>query len=178
MTQAKCIWDTLTRKATNRVVERTAASQSITRDRVAFRQGQSDILNCEWHVPILENRSGGDLFLYPAFVLYRVTKSSFAVIDVQDVVIEYRTTRFIESETVPADTPPVGHSWLKVNKDGSPDKRFKGNMQIPIVHYGTLSLQSVTGLNEEYMVSNPSLAERFAKDWGSFKSSFQPSKPH
>src|SRR4051794_37738569 len=32
MAQSKCIWDTLTRKATNRVAERTAASESITRE--------------------------------------------------------------------------------------------------------------------------------------------------
>jgi hypothetical protein len=177
MTQAKCIWDTLTRQATNRLMERTAASESITRERVAFKRGQSDILNCEWQVPVLENKSGGDMFLYPAFVLYRVTKDSFAVIDVQDVGIDYSASRFIERETIPADSPTIGHTWLKVNKDGSRDKRFRDNVQIPIVQYGTLKLKSATGLNEEYMVSSPSLAQRFARDWASFKSSFKPSSP-
>jgi hypothetical protein len=125
-------------------------------------------------VPVLENKAGGDMFLYPAFVLYRVTRDSFAVIDVQDVAIDYSASRFIEHETIPADSPTIGHTWLKVNKDGSPDKRFRDNVQVPIVHYGTLKLTSATGLNEEYMVSSPTLAERFARDWASFKSSFKP----
>lgn len=174
MTQSKRIWDTLTRKATDRVAERTAAAEAITREPVTFRRGQSDILSCEWEVPCLENRSGGDMYLYPAFVLYQVTRDTFAVIDVQHVTIEYVPTRFIEREEIPPDSPTVGHTWLKVNKDGSPDKRFKDNVQIPIVQYGTLGLRSDTGLNEEYMVSAAPLCEEFAKAWNAFKKSFAP----
>jgi hypothetical protein len=175
MTQSKRIWDTLSRKTTNRVAERTAASESITREPVTFRRGQSDILSCEWAVPCLENRSGGDMYLYPAFVLYRVTKDTFAVIDVQDVTVEYVPSQFIEREAIPTDSPIVGHTWLKVNKDGSPDKRFNGNIQIPIVKYGTLKLRSGTGLNEEYMLSNAAMCEDFAKAWSAFRRSFAPS---
>ncbi len=179
MTQSKCIWDTLTRKATNRAIERTTASASVTREMVTFRRGQSDILTCEWAVPILENRSGGDIFLYPAFVLYHVTNDTFAVMDVRNVAIEYVPTRFIEREAIPADSPTIGHTWLKANKDGSPDKRFKGNVQIPIVQYGTLTLRSPTGLNEEYMVSSAPRCEAFAKAWNSFRGSFTaPPKAH
>jgi hypothetical protein len=174
MTQSKRIWDTVTRKATNRVVERTAASESITREPVNFTRGQSDVLSCEWAVPCLENRSGGDMYLYPAFVLYRVTKDSFAVIDVQDVTVEYVPSQFIEREAIPADSSAVGHTWLKVNKDGSPDKRFKDNVPIPIVLYGALKLKSRTGLNEEYLLSNARLSEDFSKAWTAFTKSFTP----
>jgi hypothetical protein len=138
---------------------------------VTFQRGQSDILTCEWAVPCLANRAGGDVYLYPAFVLYRVTRDTFAVIDVQDVTVEFVPSRFIERETIPADSPTVGHTWLKVNKDGRPDKRFKGNRQIPIVQYGTLKLRSGTGLNEEFMVSSASLFEKFAKAWIDFRKS-------
>jgi hypothetical protein len=34
------------------------------------------------------------------------------------------------------------------------DKRFKGNYQIPIVKYGSLTFQSENGLEEGYMFSN------------------------
>jgi hypothetical protein len=172
LTQSQRIWDTLTRTATNRVAERTAASESITREPVVFRRGQSDILSCEWSVPCLENRSGGDMYLYPAFVLYRVTRDAFGVIDVQDVTVDYVPSRFIERDTIPADSPTIGHTWLKVNKDGSPDKRFKDNVQIPVVQYGTLKLKSKTGLNEEYMLSSAPLSEAFANTWSSFRKSF------
>ena len=174
MSQSKRIWDTLARKSTDRIAERTAASEAVTRALVTFRRGQSDILSCEWAVPMLENRSGGDVYLYPAFVLYHVTRDTFAVIDVRDVTIEYVPTHFIERETIPADSPTVGRTWLKVNKDGSPDKRFKDNVQIPIVQYGTLKLKSGTGLNEEYMVSYAPLCEEFVNTWNAFRKSFAP----
>jgi hypothetical protein len=174
MSQSKRIWDTLTRKSTDRVAERSAASESITRAAVTFRRGQSETLSCEWAVPILENRSGGDVYLYPAFALYHVTRDTFAVIDVQDISIEYVPTRFIESEEVPADSPIVGHTWLKVNKDGTPDKRFKDNVQIPIVQYGSLKLRSETGLNEEYMLSSAPPCEEFVKAWNAFKKCLAP----
>jgi hypothetical protein len=172
LSQSKCIWDTLTRKATNRVAERTLASESITRERVQFKRGQSDILTCEWHVPCLENRSGGDMYVYPAFILYRMTRETFAMIGIQDANIEFVPSRFIEREAIPADSPTVGNTWAKVNKNGTPDKRFKDNFQIPIVQYGTLKLSSSTGLNEEYMVSNARSAEEFSKAWAAFKKSF------
>jgi hypothetical protein len=177
MTQSKCIWDTLKRRATDRVVERTVATEQITRERVTFRRGQSDILTCEWAVPCLEHRSGGEMYLYPAFVLYRVTRDTFAVIDVQDVTVEFVPQKFIERGTIPADSPTIGHTWVKVNKDGSPDKRFKGNVQIPIMQYGTLRLRSGTGLNEEYLISNAPLCDKFAKAWIDFRKTFAvPSK--
>jgi hypothetical protein len=172
LTQSKSIWDTLTKKATDRAAERTAATEAITRSLVTFHRGQSDILKCEWTVPCLQNRSGGDMYLYPAFVLYRVTADAFAVIDVQDVEIDFVSTQFIETDTIPADSPTVGQTWTKVNKDGSPDKRFKGNVQIPVVQYGTLKLKSKTGLNEQYLISNAPLAQQFAKAWAGFKKSF------
>src|SRR5262249_27237993 len=65
--------------------------------------------------------------------------------DILTVAIEYVPTRFIEREVIPADSPVVGHTWLKANKDGSPDKRFKDNVKIPVVQYGTLTLRSSTG---------------------------------
>jgi Protein of unknown function (DUF4236) len=175
MTQSQRIWDTMTRKATDRVAERTAATEAITREPVVFRRGQSDVLKCEWAVPCLENRSGGDMYLYPAFVLYRVTRETFAVIDIHDVTIEYAPCRFIEREAILGDSPIVGQTWLKVNKNGTPDRRFKDNVQIPIVQYGTLKLRSGTGLHEEYLVSNASSCEAFTKAWNAFKKSFAPS---
>jgi hypothetical protein len=176
MTKSQRIWDTLTRKANNQATERTAATQSITRELVTFNRGQSDILSCEWEVPCLQNRSGGDMYLYPAFVLYRVTSDTFAVIDVQDVTMEYVPFGFIEREEIPADSPIINHTWLKVNKNGTPDKRFKDNVQVPIVQYAILKLKSPTGLNEEYMLSSAPLCENFAKEWAAFRQAFGPAK--
>jgi hypothetical protein len=70
---------------------------------------------------------------------------------------------FIEEETVPTDAELIGQTWKKANKDGSPDRRFANNYQIPIVNYGDFRLRSPSGLNEAYMISNERLARGFAE---------------
>jgi hypothetical protein len=56
----------------------------------------------------------------------------------------------------------VGQTWAKANKDGSPDRRFNNNYQIPIAKYGVLWFQSPTGLLEAYMISDYAKTESFA----------------
>ncbi|MGB0913074.1 MAG: hypothetical protein ACPGSW_05780, partial [Phaeobacter italicus] len=51
----------------------------------------------------------------------------------------------------------------KTNKDGSPDRRFKENYQIPICLYGQIALRSQSGVTEEYLVSNAQSAHAFVE---------------
>ena len=59
-----------------------------------------------------------------------------------------------EEEPVPSDTQVVGQTCAKVKKDGSPDRRFRDNYQIPVVLYGALTFSSPSGLQEEYQFLN------------------------
>ncbi len=77
--------------------------------------------------------------------------------------IEIEGVRFHETEGVPSDAEVVGHTWAKTNKDGSPDRRFKGNYQVPICVYGQIAFRSQTGVAEEYMVSNAKTALAFVE---------------
>jgi len=43
-----------------------------------------------------------------------------------------------------------------------------------VVLYGVLMFTSPSGLHAEYHVSNPLLAERFARAWNAFRASFEP----
>jgi hypothetical protein len=55
-------------------------------------------------------------------------------------------TDFVETSSVPGDSETVGHTWQYVNKDGSPDRRFKNNAQYPIVKYGELGVKTACGI--------------------------------
>jgi hypothetical protein len=55
----------------------------------------------------------------------------------------------VEPDPVPKDSRVVGQTWAKANKDGSRDKRFADNYEIPIALYGSLVLKSDNGLWEE-----------------------------
>src|ERR1700693_2017061 len=184
LSECQKIWDTLSRQAINRFVTRSAASEAITRDPVRFDLSGCDVLQWDQKVPHLPNKVGGDLYVYPGFVLYRASKQAFALIDFHEVKIEFRSQRFVEDEPVPPDSQVVGQAWAKSNKEGSPDRRFHGNYQIPIVFYGEIVFKSVSGLHEEYQFSNPALAQRFVNAWDAFHQSFAPvgtsghSSPH
>jgi hypothetical protein len=176
LSECQKIWDTLARQAINRFVTRSAASEAITREAVRFELSNSDLLQWDQKVPHLPNRIGGDLYIYPGFVLYRASKQAFALIDFHDVKVSFQLARFIEEQPVPSDSQVVGQAWAKSNKDGSPDRRFSGNYQIPIVSYGDIVFTSASGLHEEYQFSNPALAQRFVNAWDAFQKSFaQPS---
>jgi hypothetical protein len=115
------------------------------------------------------NANGGEMFIYPAFILYHLSHEAFALVDIREASIDYNAASFIEEEAVPADAQLIGHTWKKANKDGSPDRRFANNYQIPILAYGDIRITSKSGLNEEYLISDASAAEGFAKAWSTFK---------
>ena len=75
---------------------------------------------------------------------------------------------FVEEERVPSDATTTGATWLKVNKDGSPDRRFANNRQVPICQYGTMTMTTQTGLNEEYMFSSVAKLSDFARAMASY----------
>lgn len=166
----KCnrIWDTVGQRSTNRVAERTTATRVIERKPVRFKLGRCELIESEWTVPHLENANGGDIYFYPAFALYFVSTDRFALLEYKDIKIEFSFSQFIEEETLPVDTKIVGQVWAKANKDGSPDRRFNGNYQIPVAQYGKITITSATGMNEEYMASNAENARAFSEVWNEF----------
>jgi hypothetical protein len=169
MTKSERVWDTISSVAADRLRERTSATSSIDRREVAFDLGACDLIQSEWRVPHLANANGGDLFIYPAFILFYISADAFALVEASHVEITFRLSPFIEEEAVPSDTRVIRQAWKKANKDGSPDRRFANNYQIPVVEYGGLIVKSPRGLNEEYMLSNASAVEQFAMRWSEFR---------
>ncbi len=71
----------------------------------------------------------------------------YGAVDYPDLRIEVGATNYIESESVPRDARIVGSTWQYVNKDGSPDRRFNYNREIPICSYQIVQFSSARGLN-------------------------------
>ena len=87
----------------------------------------------------------------------------FALIDVRELQIRFSQSNFIEEEGVPDDSEVIGQTWKKANKDGSRDRRFAGNYQIPVARYAEIELRSPTGLYEVYQFSSYSRTIAFAQ---------------
>jgi len=79
---------------------------------------------------------------------------------------------FQEEEGVPADSIVIGQTWARANKDGSRDKRFAQNYQIPIAQYGAVALTSENGLWEEFQFSNLQKLLNFITALNTFTASF------
>jgi hypothetical protein len=144
----------------------------IERQRVKFSLDDCDLIQWEQKVPHLRNSKGGELFLYPGFILYRAAQQAFSVIDYHDVNGKGALVKFYEQEGVPGDSKVVGYTWAKANKDGSRDRRFVDNFQIPIALYGEVSFRSESGLWEEFQFSNPDRLQNFLNSLNTFVSSF------
>ena len=172
LSECAAIWDVKADQATDKFRERTVAARRVDRERIRFSLSNCDLIQWEQEVPHLQNVNGGDIFLYPGFILYRASKTAFSVIDFHDVKITVASVKFHEEEGVPNDSKVIGQTWAKTNKDGSRDKRFAANYQIPIAVYGDLVLKSETGLWEEFQFSNPERLDRFTSSWNAFVASF------
>ncbi len=163
------IWNILSERSVNRVAERTNVNTSVDRTAVTFSLGSCDLIQLEESVPNLRNKTGGDMFIYPGFILYRDSNEAFALIDFRDVTLRYVSTQFTEREHIPSDSRAIGLTWNKCNKDGSPDRRFRDNYHIPIALYGGLNFSSRDGLDVRYLCSNATAAEEFVRAWIAFQ---------
>lgn len=88
--------------------------------------------------------------------------NSVGAVSYQELGVSWDSTRFVEDGQVPHDAKVVDHTWRYPNKDGSPDRRFKDNRQIPVCLYGELSFTSKTGLNELVQLSKSDVVAEFA----------------
>jgi len=157
------IWDITTISKIDKAATRSAASESFTRKQVKFGFGNLDIIKSKFDALHFENANGGDLYIYPAFIAIVDGNKKFGLIDIREVDFDFISQKFLEEEGVPSDSKVIGNTWAKVNKNGSPDRRFKDNYQIPICLYGNIEIKSSSGLNEAYFFSDHGKAELFSK---------------
>ena len=156
-------WDITADKATDQFAERTLATRSVNRHPVTFDFSSTDLIQFTGRAMRFENVNGDDILLYPGVAVIPRADGAFALIDLRELQISSEYRRFHEEEGVPSDSRIDGHTWAKTNKNGSPDRRFKDNYQIPICIYGNITFHSQTGVTEEYMVSNADAAQAFAE---------------
>jgi hypothetical protein len=163
LSHSEKIWDLTYSEENNRVAERTIASSSFNRNSLVLTKKSLDFIQSDLENIYLPNSNGPDIYIYPTFVILFKDYKAFSIYDILDLDIGLKATGFLEEETVPSDTEIANYTWKKTNKDGSMDKRFAGNYQIPVVKYGQFSLQSKSGMDEVYMFSNFAAFSAFAE---------------
>lgn len=156
-------WDITADKATDQLVERTLATRSVNRHPVNFDFSSTDLIQFTGRAMWFENINGDDILIYPGVAVIPRADGAFALIDLRELHITSENHGFHEEDDIPKDANIAGYTWAKTNKNGTPDRRFKENYQIPICIYGNITFQSQTGVTEEYMVSNADAAQAFSE---------------
>lgn len=134
------------RSMSNTVVDRRPAALVRKSDRLV------DTADSPLSLPVQGGRATA--YFYPGFVLVIDTaRSDFALIDLKELDVACASVRFTETERMPHDAIQVGKVWAKSNKNGTRDRRFKDNRELPVMLYGELSLKTSGGLNEAFMFS-------------------------
>jgi len=174
LSECAMIWDIKSHQAIDKFHQRTTASVQMSRKPASFSLQECELLEWNQKVPHIRNSKGGEMFFYPGFILYRVASEAFSVISYHDIRPTVEAKKSLEEERVPSDSMVVGQTWAKANKDGSPDRRFANNRQIPIVLYAWLTLKSDAGLWEEFVFSNVPRLKTFIEAYNSFVLSFAP----
>lgn len=102
--------------------------------------------------PIVFRLSRCKLAFFPDCIL--IIGKKITALGYDEVKLSFTSKAFVEEEKVPRDSIQLSTTWQKVNKDGSPDKRFSGNRQVPIMAYGQMNLIYQNSVNIEMMFSN------------------------
>lgn len=162
----KCsrVWQYLHTEMTNDYKYTSGASSKVTRkplSKISTNKTPSKIFRTNVEIPFL-GLINTELYFFPERLIIKRGRE-FGAIMYKNIVCQGNITRFIESEGVPSDSVVVGQTWRYLNKDGTPDKRFNNNHQIPICQYSEYSFQSDSGLNEKISTSKVGAFDEFLR---------------
>lgn len=162
MVLAKQHWSVRTQQQIDRVAARSWAGTVVDRKPVRIFRGGDPLIETN-AAPMAFGTANGrtTAYFYPGFVLIS-GQDDFALVDMVDLQVRGSVTNFVEHGSVPSDGESVGNTWVKANKDGSRDRRFSQNRQVPIMRYGELRFTTSAGLNELYHVSRWQPCHAFA----------------
>lgn len=173
LARAHRIWD---KTSSNRNFEnKSSASDVITRTLTSLSHKKIEFINADFNALYFKNQNGSDIYIYPGFAILFDSHQNFGMVSLPELKLTFRSTRFLEEQSIPQDANVIGRTWAKVNKDGTPDRRFKANYQIPIAQYGELEFKSDSGVYEIFMVSNHEAAKNFAASYNAYVSAMQAS---
>lgn len=160
------IWD-MTSSVLN-TDNRSSATSTVARKSTKIDYRKIPFLNSFYEAMCFHNQNGTNIYIYPGFAAVFDNNQNFGLIELDELEISFESTRFIETEKIPSDSKVIGETWRKVNKDGTPDRRFKENYKIPIARYGELIFKSKTGVFEVFMFSNYECAQEFYSSYNDY----------
>lgn len=121
------------------------------------------------------DRDGAGLSLFPGFITERkpMPAGGMTLADILAAKVKAGVVRIPERDVVPHDASVVDHTWERLNRDGSPDRRYANNTRIPVVAYGLVQIEMSASDQRAFLVSSQAAAANFALAFDTFQSSLR-----
>jgi uncharacterized tellurite resistance protein B-like protein len=164
------VWEIISSEKVDDWKTSGGATASLDRVPLGFGHGLPSKIESNISPPYINFRKGIVYFLPEKILLKHAGEyheSSYSSINTRSDVSKFR-----EEESIAQDTEVIGETWVYVNKNGKPDKRFKDNKKIPICRYEKIFLR-VNGFKGQIMISKHGLGEDFLNTLSGYTDSFQ-----
>jgi hypothetical protein len=163
--ESEKIWLVKTADRHNDPKRHAGAKTSVSRSEENYCQSFIDGIETNVFIPCIGRR----LYFFPDVILLS-KREEIKPIFYDKMEIQLLAQQFREDGEVPSDSEEIGSSWLKVNlKDGSPDRRYKENRQIPIMKYCEIKIKSNDGFSFRIMTSNYEIGQTVANTLHNYK---------
>ena len=100
------------------------------------------------------------LYILPDVIILE-GKKGLGTAALKDLDISVEDTRFV-ANTAPKDSTILSYTWQYVNNNGTPDKRFKNNVQLPVCRFGLVDLKTSGGFHTRLYLSSIQKTKQFS----------------
>ena len=155
-------------------------SSSVNRTRIKIKKKKPYFLASNENTYYIKLKTE-KAYILPDMILL-ISGRKVGAVDFSDLRVNFSTIPFVEETVVPNDAKVIRKTWKYVNNNGTPDRRFKGNRQLPVCLYAVINIFTDTGVNLQFHLSDEEKANRLRdiltqKD-GFRSESFQPDEPN
>ena len=99
---------------------------------------------------------------------------TFGAVGYADLQLTWQVSNSIVPDDVPDDARIIGYAWQHPNKDGTPDRRYRENRQLPICAYEAMHISSPQGVNELVEFSRLGVVQGFVAAVASLSGQYLP----
>jgi hypothetical protein len=170
MTTAK-VWDITAIKLTSNPSRRNSVVSTLVKKPVQIGFCNFEIIKSSFEAFHFPDTRGSHLYFYPGFLAIVDKEKKFGIVDLKELEFSYEKVDMPFTDAPPYDALMVGSTWARANKDGTRDKRFRDNYEIPLFRFGKITLKTPQGLNEAFLFSSIEKCENFAQKFLRFKNS-------
>lgn len=157
--QCVAVWQVNEVYANDSARRHGGAGESVNRTKIRVRRRKPYFLrtNAKAYFVKLKKEK---LYILPDVIIVK-GKRKLGVAALKDLNILVSSVPFVEN-TAPKDATILYHTWQYVNKNGTPDRRFKNNVQLPVCRYGNVDLRTDGGFHTKLYLSSVEKTQQFS----------------